>query len=333
MGKKSPKAKSLWSDEVLLTKQIWIFIGITFLIAWPFMVASSLAHLNPQNFTLVMFAPFIAMILTTYFTEKKSAKGLLTSGVKWHFNFRRSWKFYLIAWLIPIICAFVGAVIYFVIYPKNFSLFIFTLQALKFKWEVIPFIVRQCVIICTISVIVAAVPAMGEEAGWRGYLLPRLIHKFGEVKGLILGAIIWGVWQWPILILQSSAVAPLIKLAGSNKIDVTTSGYLYGVDYAGAPWTGMFLVFLYTFAIGTIAWWIYCRSKSIWAASLLHGSVSAVAMFALEFRNPNMTNWILGPSMPGLISILPLLAISIWLIIAKRDEMHIDFMTENLGKH
>ena len=332
MGNKSPKAKSLWSDEVLLIKQIWIFIGLCFLISWPFMITSSLANLNPKSFTLVMFAPFISMILTTYITEKKSAKGTLTSGVKWHFNFAHAWKYYLIAWLVPVVCAFLGAVIYYLIFPDNFSLLIFELQAQHFKWELIPFIIRQSLIICTISVIVAAVPAMGEEAGWRGYLFPRLIEVFGELKGLIIGAVVWGVWQWPILILQSSAVAPFIQHADGTKIEITTTGYLYGVDYWGAPWLGMLIVFLYTFAIGTIAWWIYCRSKSIWAASLLHGSVSAVAMFALEFRNVGMKNWILGPSMPGLISIIPLMAVAIWLIVKKKDEMHIDYTVENLGK-
>ena len=333
MGKKSAKAKSLWNDEVLITKQIWIFIGLVFLISWPFMITSSLANLNPKSFTLVMFAPFIAMIATTYITEKKSLKGTLTSGVRWHFNFSKSKNYYLIAWLVPIACAFLGALIYFSIFPDTFSLLIFTLQAHYFKWNVDPFIARQILIVSTISVVVAAVPAMGEESGWRGYLYPRLIHKYGEIKGLIIGAVVWGVWQWPILIVQSSAVAPLIKHAEGTKLDATSTGYLYGVDYWGAPWTGMFAIFLYTFAIGTIAWWIYCKSESIWAASLLHGSVSAVGMFALEFREVHLKNWLLGPSLPGIISIIPLLAFAIWLLVKKKDQMHIDYTIENLGKN
>ncbi len=330
MGKKSAKAKSLWSDEVLLNKQIRIFIALAFVISWPFMITSALANLNPKSFTLVMFAPFIAMILTTYITEKKSSKSSLTSGVKWHFNFKGNGKAYLFAWLTPILCAFLGAALYYAIFPQDFSWLLFALQAHNFNWDLNLFVIRQILIVTTISVLVAAVPAMGEEAGWRGYLLPRLIHKYGEVKGLILGAVVWGVWQWPILVLQSSAIAPFIELVG-GKVNVTSSGYLYGVDYLGAPWTGMLAVFVYTFTIGTIAWWLYCKSESVWCASLFHGSVSAVAMFALEFRDVNMKNWLLGPSLPGLLAILPLFAVAVWLLAKKRQEMHIDYTVENLG--
>ncbi len=55
-------------------------------------------------------------------------------------------------------------------------------------------------------------------------------------------------------------------------------------------------------------------------------------MFALEFRYVGMKNWVLGPSMPGVISIIPLMAVAIWFIAKKKDEMHIDYTVENLGK-
>ncbi len=331
MGKKSQKACVSLSDNALLTKQIRTYIALTLLISWPFMITSSLANLNAKSFTLVMFAPFIAVIATTYITIKRTGIDNLPSGVKWHFNFKKSYKLYLFAWIVPMLCAFIGALLYYAIFSEDFSFLIMALQAKAFGWDLYPFIARQCAIIATISVLMAAVPAMGEEAGWRGFLMPRLVKKYGQIKALVLGAFVWAVWQWPMLILQSRAIDPLLKLVG-GKFDVTSSGYMYGVEYFGAPWTGMIAICLYTFAVGTIAWWLYCKSESVWVSSLFHGTCSAVGMFALEFRNVGtVTNWLLGPSLPGLISLLPLLAIALWLAIFKKDEMVVDFDKENLG--
>ena len=39
--------------------------------------------------------------------------------------------------------------------------------------------------------------ALGEEAGWRGYMMPRLKERFGLLNGRMLGGVIWGVWHWP----------------------------------------------------------------------------------------------------------------------------------------
>jgi membrane protease YdiL (CAAX protease family) len=41
--------------------------------------------------------------------------------------------------------------------------------------------------------------AFGEEFGWRGYLLPRLL-PLGEVKAAIIVGLIWGPWHLPVLI-------------------------------------------------------------------------------------------------------------------------------------
>ena len=41
---------------------------------------------------------------------------------------------------------------------------------------------------------------LGEEYGWRGYLLPRLL-PLGEIKATLVVAVIWTLWHLPILLI------------------------------------------------------------------------------------------------------------------------------------
>ncbi len=52
--------------------------------------------------------------------------------------------------------------------------------------------------------------AVGEEAGWRGYMMPQLKERFGLLNGRLLGGVIWGVWHWPIMLLTGYDMAPII---------------------------------------------------------------------------------------------------------------------------
>jgi membrane protease YdiL (CAAX protease family) len=52
----------------------------------------------------------------------------------------------------------------------------------------------------TIAPIINAIAAFGEELGWRGYLLPKLL-PLGETKALVLSGLIWGLWHAPLVLL------------------------------------------------------------------------------------------------------------------------------------
>ncbi|HAW16322.1 MAG TPA: CPBP family intramembrane metalloprotease domain-containing protein [Clostridiales bacterium] len=41
-------------------------------------------------------------------------------------------------------------------------------------------------------------PYFGEEYGWRHFLQPRLMNKFGKRLGVLILGIIWGLWHLPI---------------------------------------------------------------------------------------------------------------------------------------
>ena len=314
MGSKDIVMTAEQKDVRRNKKQIMLFIVFAILIAWPPMIIISKAYLNPQSFTFVMFAPFLATLLADKFSHDKG------TGINWKFNIRKNIKLYAFAWFAPIIFSFLGACIYYLIFPQRFSLQGMQILASAHKQTLVQYILIQVLVTSTITVFMSAVPAMGEEAGWRGYLAPRLYKRFGLVPSLLLTSVVWGAWQWPMLYLQYESIPKLINTPTGLRVGF--SGYLYGCDYVAGPWLGMVCVCIYALASGIILWWLYTRCQSVWAASLFHGACDATGMFALGFRDfQSVTQWILGPSLPGILSMIPMAAFAAYLLIKRRDEM------------
>jgi len=50
----------------------------------------------------------------------------------------------------------------------------------------------------TVGTLFNALFCFGEELGWRGYLLPKLM-PLGKVKAYLLMGVIWSAWHWPLV--------------------------------------------------------------------------------------------------------------------------------------
>lgn len=46
---------------------------------------------------------------------------------------------------------------------------------------------------------------LGEEIGWRGFLLPRLLKKFKPLNACLLVALIWASWHLPLFFIKGSS--------------------------------------------------------------------------------------------------------------------------------
>lgn len=90
-------------------------------------------------------------------------------------------------------------------------------------------------------------PALGEEVGWRGYMMPRLKERFGLLNGRLLGGVVWGVWHWPLMLLV---------------------GYEYGTNYLGAPLLGLVVWCVVCFALNTLLDILYEKTECIWVPAL-----------------------------------------------------------------
>lgn len=96
--------------------------------------------------------------------------------------------------------------------------------------------------------------AFGEEAGWRGFALPRLVERHGFWLGSLILGVIWCVWHFP-------------KMLGSP--------YL-GDFRAALPLIGLFS--LQIVIANFIICWLYFRSgRSVIATTLFHTSFNLVS--------------------------------------------------------
>jgi membrane protease YdiL (CAAX protease family) len=100
-----------------------------------------------------------------------------------------------------------------------------------------------------LGVPISSALAFGEEFGWRGYLLPKLL-PMGEVKAAVIVGLIWGPWHLPVLIV--------------------------GLNYPGQSIIAVLAVFLLSTTLLSLlhARFYVASGYSLIAISLLHGSLN-----------------------------------------------------------
>jgi membrane protease YdiL (CAAX protease family) len=112
--------------------------------------------------------------------------------------------------------------------------------------------------------------ALGEEIGWRGFLVPTLNVKYGWVKTSLISGVIWSLWHWPLI--------------------------LAGPYHGSAPAIYSMSCFtVLVIAISFIFSWLRLRSDSVWPCALLHSSHNAwIQSFftPLTIETPRTKWWI-----------------------------------------
>jgi uncharacterized protein len=102
-------------------------------------------------------------------------------------------------------------------------------------------------LLATLGVVMSLANALGEEIGWRGFLLPRLTGQFGFTGGCLISGCIWAAWHYPGLL---------------------WADYNAGTDprFALGCFTAMVI------ATAFIMGWLRLKSGSLWPCALLHAS-------------------------------------------------------------
>lgn len=99
--------------------------------------------------------------------------------------------------------------------------------------------------------VVNGVVTVGEEVGWRGWLLPTLL-PLGTWRALLLTGALWGLWHAPIILL----------------------GYNFGLTNV---W-GVLMMVAAAMVLGTVIGWLRLRTASLWPSVFAHATFNAAAV-------------------------------------------------------
>lgn len=183
----------------------WAIAGLMiFAPEWTVRLTGPLSPGNPLFF-IGVYAPAIAAIVVTFWTRGLSGVGaLLRKLARWRFS--PVWYAFVLVGvpLIATIAGHLGKVVMGVKPPAHTPLIL--------KWaSVLP-----------VALILDPGP-LGEELGWRGFALPRMIQRWKAPAASILLGLIWGVWHYPafrIPTLPQSGLSFPVFVAGAVVLSV-----------------------------------------------------------------------------------------------------------------
>jgi membrane protease YdiL (CAAX protease family) len=110
--------------------------------------------------------------------------------------------------------------------------------------------------------------SLGEEIGWRGFLLPELLRRMPPLTASVVLGVVWGLWHLPI--------------------DLYTG---FAAEGAGA----VVMRIIYVLPLSVLFTWFYLRSKgSLLIALLLHTSLNVMGDLGLSnFEGAGMVFFVL----------------------------------------
>lgn len=282
-------------------KRLWVYLAVAFGTTWIIFLAYILSGNvwaadgeisgMDQLVSLGMLCPALAMLLTRYATGEGfavTAEGSMLLGISFK---NKKWIYFVIAFFLPWIYMELGNALILLISPNAFDPHNPELLGIEGRERAIVYIQPIAAIV---SGAAASFAALGEEAGWRGYMMPKMIKLWGVRKAVVIGGIIWGIWHWPL----------------------TCVGHNFGTGYFGYPFTGMVGMCIMCVFMGGILTFLTRRSGSIWPAAILHAINNGSPSVLQFFINTDKTGgWRSDSVVLFLIGMLPMMVIAVLLYI------------------
>lgn len=155
----------------------------------------------------------------------------------------------------------------------------------------------------------ALLGALGEEVGWRGYLLPHLM-SLGRTRAMLVTGFLHGVWHLPVMLLtpfyhglgDRFIVVPLFLLS------ITVAGVFYG--------------------------YLRLTSDSVWPAAIAHRAVNTIQdQFATltVTVSPLALEYLAGES--GVFTLIGIILIAGWLLYRLNQQQPSPIVTAPALEH
>lgn len=255
----------------IVSNPVTAFILITFIFSWTLWLLMILSEKGllpfrfPVNFAGSFGPAAGALVVTAVINGRKGLSDILKSL----FRLKTSGWMYLVSFLLLIIAVYILV-----------SGIVFFIEPAFMKYDTLPGFSEMIVYF---MVIAAAGGPLGEEIGWRGFLLPRLLRKNNPFKASLVISFIWLFWHLPLFWLNGSAQ--------------------HGGSFAYFAMMLIALNFLFT--------WLYMTSeRSLLPVIIFHTFVNYVSAYILPSLLP-----LTGESKTfGQVSALVLLTVSLFFI-------------------
>lgn len=176
--------------------------------------------------TIVMFGSIVGgMLLLSEEREKRNAAGLLGTN----------WKLFMVLLVAFILLYALRMLIIFSIGGQK-TIFFEMLAQPKIWVQLLLYVGLFCM---------TFIPYFGEEYGWRYFLQPLLMKRFGKRIGVLLVGVLWGLWHAPLDFLYYA--------------DAPSMGWMNLVSHLGS-----------CTCIGIFFSYAYLKTRNIWLPVILH---------------------------------------------------------------
>lgn len=235
-------------------------------------------------YLVLMWLPALSAAIAGIVTFREKGEKLTVKSLLAFLNIRKCRVTYiLLGVLIPLVYLLIPYMIYWKTHPDNFG----------YTGVALGLILKDCLPMLIIGIFPNVISAMGEEIGWRGFLLPAVTERTGLNKALLVTGIFWACWHLPLL--------------------------AFGDYMAGAPiWYKLPAFVLCILPVGIIIGGLTYMSKSIWPAAFLHAAHNNFdqAVFGVITRGDDMMYYV---SETGFLTIICAWVIAIIMIVKLRE--------------
>lgn len=149
------------------------------------------AALLPGTTTgLYMFTPLVAVLLMLLVVTRDGYTRAGWAALGLH---RLGWRAWPVAVLVPLL---VMSVVYGILWSSGLAQFAVPADIKGIPIKYLPLLIVGGLLADTVTV------SLGEELGWRGYLVPRLA-TLGPWRAALLSGLLHGIWHLPLMLLTT----------------------------------------------------------------------------------------------------------------------------------